>query len=76
MAENDIRSLTDVDNDTGTDMGPQRLGKITFKQGRKQFGHKSGASTRISEAGGPNAAIDPNNIVDKFDERFNDPTYY
>lgn len=73
---NDIRSLTDVDEVTPNDMGVQRLGKVTVRAGIKSFDYLSGSATRISTPTGKNSEFDPNNVVAKFDDRFDDPTYY
>ncbi len=72
---NDIRSLTDPDNVVPPTMGVQRLGAATVRGGRAEFKYLTTAE-QISDPDSPHPEFDPNNIVDKYDSRFDNRGYY
>ena len=70
---NDIRNADDASIVTPGSMSAQVLGQVTIKTGRTTSQNIPGISTTQN---GANSASDPNNIVAKYDARFDDITYY
>lgn len=69
----DIRSLTDVNETTSPNMGHQHIGCSVVKSSKKNVKTVEGKITTLT---GHLSSCDPNNIVSKFGERFDDRKYY
>ncbi len=72
----DVRSLSDVNQTTSPDMGPQRLGRAIVRSGRIAHLTLSSPASIITTVDGPDATSDPNNLVAKYGSRWDETTFY
>ena len=71
---NDLQTLDSL-GEVSPDMGSQYIGAAYVKDGRKTVALLTTNQT-ITQIDGPNADQDPNNMADKYNDRFDDRTYY